>query len=1137
MGIEKIDYRVMGDYSIAKSYKGILRIAHIMELMEGETDLFNNNVYYDAPSSLMNISGNSSSKAYGFPNASVGFEGQVRRYLSEKEYKNQKLPVTDSMGNYINWNLGTEDSTIGSDMSNNGYLLGLTGGDNKERYFYQKDFDEKILQSYVFPVIETKELVIGLEPKLISDEKEYFSKTSGLDIKDDEFTSTLVLYNVYDSSERNREEIIPDIESDGDVPEGETQQKTQKTYRYKKANYYGLDPITKEPKLYENVNYRTILRNDKKDIEEYDAFVYCQENYNHNNFNYELRVDEDEIEYNKIHHGSVEKCTNIDSEVNILNLKDYVKDIIKKFMKSNVVEVPTGTVISQYISPQKWYAKSDSGNGEDLTDENFVGHRPSMGQRNYEASSSNNDGGSNMRWNSSTTQGACLKTNRLNLDSDYVNVRDEEEEYDPTFDSSKLNELIPLYKRDYVLCDGSLYHIFLTQYHEKRNEIKRKYLTSERFLNLFYVIGYNYTFPKSKELHIFNDIKKRSKCKIEEKDGVQRLRFTNSYGNVIDETNFMNFGGSPTEANKEIKDGIVQVLDWNDEMMTDLKDCETMYSIDMATMLAFKLLIEKEEKTDGTFKTGGKYDRTKAEEWIKSQSIPREYIFNSFVGDTDATFSSYIFTNEAKLSRGSAPYVMGIPYDYTHGKITKEKIHSDKNDVIEEDTKNYIERDISKLPNVYIGREISSFTSLIKYYIPGSGYCVCELWQIPEIQYILDVMSLTGGERIQIFPVFFEYNFRVPNLTDTENPRFIGSTGYNWRDANEKMLENENSWSSSMSSGTVPHRHAVFKSMLTGFSDNANRPKFKGQALTGPSDIPSGSVNYHSRNAFPQGGKNGGAGKFVTDESGSYIWNELGPCEGVCFNMGAMDNENNSDDNEEEVETIETDTNDEIVEEIKEEKQKSINGALPMNYIQRGDFDGSYPNYYAEKNVVLETKLNSEDIFIKDESQAGDSEIVAKYDFGFTGLSIDDYNKNNKVSYTNNIFYPLLGGILGLFKTTTYKENGPKGTCFQKTGPFSGNIASENKRTAFPEKETTDFLKYANWYGNESMTWYSFWMDEDPRFTNFEPNRCITGPPVSVTLETASIYNKNTLNQEASSTGTCYYFAPENIKMLPLIKL
>lgn len=1067
MGNEnKIEYRVMGDYSIAKSYKGILRIAHIMEIIDGETDAFNNNSYYGSPSSLMNISGNASSKAYGFPNASVGFQGQVQRYISEKKYKDKKLPVTDSMGNYINWNLGTDDSTIGSDMTNNGYSLGNADGDNSERYFYQSNLDKKILQSYLFPVIESKELVIGLEPKLISAEKRYFSKKSSLDIKDDDYTSTLVLYNLYDSSENNREIY----DGDGDI----------KTYRYKKAVYTHTDEEGK--KVYDDVNYRSILRNDKKEVEEYDAFVYCQENYNVNNFNYSLTVDDDEINYNKDVHGTVNQYTNIDAEVNIVNLKDYVKDIIKKYMKSNVVEVPTGTVISQYISPEKWYAKTDTGSGNRLGKDVFVGHRPSMGQRNYESSSNNNNKkGENTTWNSTTIEGVSLKTNRLILENDYSKIRDEADSDDPSFDSSKLKELIPLYKRDYVLCDGSLYHIFLSTLNKNRNEIRRKYQTLDRFLNLFYVIGYNYTFPKSSEKHIFSDIRKRSKCKIDTTDTKNRLRYINGYGNFIDSNNFMNFAGSPTEVDKEIKDGVIQNLNWDSSEMENLKEIESIYSIDLGTMLAFKLLMTEDAKSDNAFKNKGKYDRTKAEEWLKNQNIPREYIFNSFVGDSNESFKSYSFTKEAEVSKGSSPYVMELSYDYTHGEIDDENT-------------------VNNLPKIRIGREVNSFKSLVKYYIPGhedkdgskipGRYCVCELWQIPEIQYLLDVMSLTGGERIEILPVFFQYTFRVPNLTDVNAPTFIGSTGYNWRDSNEKMIQNESSWTSTMSSGTVPHRHAVFKSPLTGFSDNANREKFKGQILMGDGEIASGSVNYHSRTKFPQGGKNGAAGKFVTDNTGSYLWNELGPNEGLVLEGDIQE----SDDTQ------------------KSDDKKS----MPYKILQRTDFPNSdaYPDYYSEKNIITDPE---------DETKVDD--------YGFTGktLALDEkytYEREYRVSFP---------GFRRKSKTI-YAKKGPKGTLFPKTGRYSGNISTSDPAT-FPKEEETDFNEYIKWFKIESKTWYSFWMDEDPRFVNFEPNRCITGPPKPVTLGSGASYNKNELNKEASSTGTCFYFAPENVKMLPLIKL
>ena len=54
---DKVTHRTMGDYSISKSYKGILRIAHIMELVDSEPDYFLSPTYYGNPEHLMNISG------------------------------------------------------------------------------------------------------------------------------------------------------------------------------------------------------------------------------------------------------------------------------------------------------------------------------------------------------------------------------------------------------------------------------------------------------------------------------------------------------------------------------------------------------------------------------------------------------------------------------------------------------------------------------------------------------------------------------------------------------------------------------------------------------------------------------------------------------------------------------------------------------------------------------------------------------------------------------------------------------------------------------------------------------------------------------------------------------------------------
>lgn len=53
-------------------------------------------------------------------------------------------------------------------------------------------------------------------------------------------------------------------------------------------------------------------------------------------------------------------------------------------MKGNVVEVPTGMVIWQYCSLDKWRAENETVYGNSINMENktgFPGHRPSMQMR------------------------------------------------------------------------------------------------------------------------------------------------------------------------------------------------------------------------------------------------------------------------------------------------------------------------------------------------------------------------------------------------------------------------------------------------------------------------------------------------------------------------------------------------------------------------------------------------------------------------------------------------------------------------------------------------------------------------------------------------------------------------------------
>lgn len=94
-------------------------------------------------------------------------------------------------------------------------------------------------------------------------------------------------------------------------------------------------------------------------------------------------------------------------------------------------------------------------------------------------------------------QGACrkqtylsaptqLSTVQKNENSDTTNLSIKEN------DKTLLNEIIPLYKRDYVLCDGSVYRIpFLPKNFSKN--LSELMINRTRFFELFFNIGYKYT--------------------------------------------------------------------------------------------------------------------------------------------------------------------------------------------------------------------------------------------------------------------------------------------------------------------------------------------------------------------------------------------------------------------------------------------------------------------------------------------------------------------------------------------------------------------------------------------------------------------------------------------------------------------
>ena len=90
-------------------------------------------------------------------------------------------------------------------------------------------------------------------------------------------------------------------------------------------------------------------------------------------------------------------------------------------MNSSLVEVPTGTIINQFCSLDKWYAAPEFGETDDLiSNSSYPGHRPAMMCKRDNGMYTEEDYESEEVWKNvfkdSTILGACKKINKLIMD-------------------------------------------------------------------------------------------------------------------------------------------------------------------------------------------------------------------------------------------------------------------------------------------------------------------------------------------------------------------------------------------------------------------------------------------------------------------------------------------------------------------------------------------------------------------------------------------------------------------------------------------------------------------------------------------------------------------------------------------------
>lgn len=490
----KLEHRAMGDKPIAHTFRGILRVAGVQEIIPDVEDVYFDSRYYGK------LEGGIASQDFYYDSAFLGISGSLARYASEDPYKSNKVPVTDSLGYYLNINLGSESTTIGSDLSNNGNSADKTT-------FVQTLSPTSVSQEVVFPVFETKELLVGFEPIKATEYKSKIIKgTLSLDYSDS--VPCLITYNNYDHSPAN-------------IQNG----------TYKKVT---------------SIKNRTIIRDSKDSPQDFDVLMHRQDNIDYHNLSNQT----------------------LDAFVEPTNIKDYIKDKLDIFMEENIDEVLTGTLVQQYVDLNKWYCSSDSAT-------NYAGHQPPMNLPDY-----------NGELKPSIYQGVSIGSNRTFTN---VSVSD-----GGSWTYEQLDEIIPFYKRDYLLCDGSTYYIYLSTVNNVNNI---DYVSFDRFFNLFFCIEYKYTDRDKIKKHYINE-------PVALSDGTKKYKYT-----LTD--------NKKTENKTEI-------------------DKEVLFGIDVMSALAFKTIWENMlygTENKGTSSclnaTTHKYDRSLAETWLKKQKIPEQYIFNT----------------------------------------------------------------------------------------------------------------------------------------------------------------------------------------------------------------------------------------------------------------------------------------------------------------------------------------------------------------------------------------------------------------------------------------------------------------------------------------------------------------------------
>lgn len=489
--------RTMASKPVEETFQGILRVSNYKELQDNTPDEYLNKKYYGID--------NTATWKDSIQDTIFAYYGNVNRFIknaeNDKDYRNLKLPVTDSRGYFLNLFLGEADSTIGIKQE-----IG--------------EIDKTAAKKY-FPIIKTNILKIGTTAFNIADI--ISSDDVTLNIVKDDYNPKFIIYS---SHYHNDNKLAAKNTSD---------------------------------------TYLTIFTDDESSApRKNDAFIYRQE--------------------------YIDKNTSIPASekhayVYIQNIEEYIEKRLDSFFEMNTKSLPTGMIIYHYSTLKNWYCPKDGYTDSNDYIDTYAGYRPALYEKNISQPKDNQFSTYN------TVQGVSTGEPHL------------------SWETNKLEEIVPEYKRDYALCDGRSYNFIIAPGASN----KEKYNTAfKRFYNLFHCLGYYYTYDDAicVKGHYKNKKNSNGKYSLSE-----------------------------------------ELLD------TQRVDKHLLYEITMAAANVFKALnyaINNKGIFDEHIKgSDGYYNRSKAETWLQNcnfASIPGCIYFESYNG----TLQDYTPANDiASIKVGS----------------------------------------------------------------------------------------------------------------------------------------------------------------------------------------------------------------------------------------------------------------------------------------------------------------------------------------------------------------------------------------------------------------------------------------------------------------------------------------------------